>query len=424
MIKLDISFLNKNIDFEKYRNLISEKHDILWNKKGPGNEMLGWLELPNNYSQQELENINKKAQELKELGVEALVVIGIGGSYLGVEAAVNFLKGSIETRDKLYYLGINVSTSYIKQIENKLKDKKWAICVISKSGTTLEPAISFHYFKNLLIKKVGEEESKKLIVAVTDEKKGVLKGLADKNGYASFTIPDNIGGRFSGVTPVGLFPLAFIGADIFKFIEGTKKAHNDLKNSDLLTNDAYKYALLRYLLYKEDKRVFEIFTTYDHDFMMFNEWMKQLFAESEGKDGKALFPTSVNYTKDLHSLGQIIQDGDKSKFFETTIFYKEKEELYIEETENDEDGLNYLSKQSFSLINKKILDAVLNAHGREAKIPNILFYIEGRDEVQLGYLYYFFFIVVSISGYLLEINPFNQPGVESYKKIMFYNLKH
>lgn len=417
--KIKDKLLEKEIN--ENRDIVEQAHNLLWNKKGVGNEMLGWLDLPNNFNFNEIDEINKKVKEMKLLGVDTLLVIGIGGSYLGSKAAIDFIEGSLNTDERIYFAGINVSDSYIKQLENKLKNKNWAICVISKSGTTLEPAISFKYFRNLLIEKVGEKKAKDLIVAITDKEKGVLKNLADLNGYKTFVVPDDIGGRFSVITPVGLFPMAFVGIDILKFLEGTKKARIDFLNKDLKNNFAYQYALGRFLLLNKRKKALEIFTTYDPDFMMFAEWWKQLFAESEGKENKGIFPTSVTYSRDLHSLGQFIQDGSKV-FFETTLFLNEDQKLFLKNDKSNLDKLNYLNGKSIAEINKVVLNSVIESHANKAKIPNFLIFINNKNEETFGYLCFFFFVSVSISGYLLKINPFNQPGVEIYKKSMFTSL--
>ncbi|BDV02473.1 MAG: glucose-6-phosphate isomerase [Candidatus Hepatoplasma vulgare] len=420
---IDFKIKDSNLEKEiiENKNLIEQAHDSLWNKKGIGNEMLGWLDFPDNFNLNEVNEINEKVKKIKNLGIDTLLVIGIGGSYLGSKAAIDFLKGSLNIDEKIYFAGINVSDSYIKQLENKLKNKNWAICVISKSGTTLEPAISFRYFKNLLLKKVGETKLKDLIVVVTDKEKGILKNLADIKGYQTFSIPDDIGGRFSVLTAVGLFPMSFAGIDILKFLEGTKKARKEFSNNDIKNNLAYKYALGRFLLFSKRKKVLEIFTTYDPDFMMLSEWLKQLFAESEGKNNKGIFPTSVTYSRDLHSLGQFIQDGNKV-FFETTLFLLEDKKVFLNNDVENLDKLNYLNKKSFAEINRVILNSVIESHANNAKIPNFLIFINERNEETLGYLLFFFFISVSISGYLLRINPFDQPGVEIYKKNMFTSL--
>ncbi len=312
-----------------------------------------------------------------------------------------------------------MSSSHIKQIEKKLENKKWGICVISKSETTLEPALSFRHFKKILEKENGSL-AKDYIVAITDEKNGSLKAAATKNNYDTFVVPNGIGGRFSGITPVGLFPMAFAGVDIKKVLAGANKASKELNN---LNNDAYEYAITRFILNSKMNKNSEIFTTYDFDLDMTSEWLKQLFGESEGKDGKGIMPLSVSYSRDLHSLGQIIQEGKKT-FFETTIWINNnKEKIKVEKDKLNLDGLNYLSGKTFHDINKKVFDGVLSAHHKEGGIPNIVITINDNSEETLGYMWYFFFISVTMSGYLLEINPFNQPGVELYKKNMFDNLK-
>lgn len=422
-------YLDLNLDYSKvsneeknqFKSKIEEIHKMIRNRSGEGNEMMDWLSWPLDYDKQELEDITKKVDSLKNDGVETLLVIGIGGSFLGAQSAINFVEGKMNKEDEVIFAGINMSSTHIKQIENKLKNKKWAICVISKSGTTLEPALSFRHFKRLLEEKEGLENSKEYIVAVTDGKKGALKTLADNNGYATYVVPDGIGGRFSGVTPVGTFPMAFAGIDIKKMLSGAAQAMNDLEK--LENNDAYEYALTRFILHTQKNKVSEIFTTYDFDLDMMAEWWKQLFGESEGKNGKALMPMSVTYSRDLHSLGQMIQSGTQT-FLETTLWIDEDpEKILVQSDDSNLDGLNYLTGKTFHEINKKAFDGVLKAHADEANIPNVILTLKDKSEESMGYLWYFFFISVTMSAYLLDVNPFDQPGVELYKANMFANLK-
>lgn len=421
ILKLDLS-LSKVSDNDKklFSSRVKEIHKLIYEGKGKGSEFTDWLTWPTDYDKEELDRIVKKANWMKEQGIETLLVIGIGGSFLGAQSGIDFIKGKMNMQDKIIFAGINMSSSHIKQIENKLKDKKWGICIISKSGTTLEPALSFRYFKKILESKEGPL-AKDYIVAVTDGKKGALKELANNNGYESYVVPDGIGGRFSGTTPVGTFPMAFAGIDVKSILKGSEKAMNDLKSIE--NNDAYEYALTRFILNSKMNLDSEIFTTYDYDMEMTSEWLKQLFGESEGKEGKGIMPSSVSYSRDLHSLGQIIQEG-KNNFFETTIWINEDvEKIVVEKDNNNLDGLNYLSGKTFHEINKQAFDGVIDAHYNGAGTPNITISIKDRSEETLGYLWYFFFISVTMSGYLLEVNPFNQPGVELYKKNMFNNLK-
>lgn len=422
ILNVNFNFSKINSDEKlKFNDKVKEIHNLIVNKKGEGKEFMDWLSLPKDYDDNELREIEKKVSWMKTEGIETLLVIGIGGSFLGAKSAIDFVKGKMNKEDDVIFAGINMSSSHIKQIENKLMNKKWGICVISKSGTTLEPALSFRHFRLLLENKIGKELAKKYIVAVTDGEKGVLNALAKNNGYSIYVVPDGIGGRFSGMTPVGTFPMVFAGIDVKKLINGAKKAMIDFNKID--NNIAYEYALSRFILNLKYQKSIEIFTTYDYDLEMTSEWLKQLFGESEGKDGKGILPYSVSYSRDLHSLGQIIQDGVKN-FFETTIWIDDdNEKILVEKTKDDLDQLNYLTGMSFHEINHKAFNGVLKAHNEKGEIPNIVINLKDKSEESLGYLWYFFFISVTMSGYLLGINPFNQPGVELYKKNMFKNLK-
>lgn len=421
---LDINFEYSKVTTEEkdaLLNKVSSIHDMIRNRSGEGNAFMDWLTWPVEYDKEEIENIIQKANWMKSEGIETLLVVGIGGSFLGAQSAIDFIKGKMNKQDEVIFAGINMSSSHIKQIEKKLEGRKWGICVISKSGTTLEPALSFRYFKNLLEKKEGVEKAKDYIVAVTDGNKGALKTLANEKGYSTYVVPDGIGGRFSGTTPVGTFPMAFAGIDVKAVLAGTAKAMEDF--SSLENNLAYEYAITRYILNSKQNKSTEIFTTYDFDLDMMAEWWKQLFGESEGKDGKGIMPSSVAYSRDLHSLGQIIQEGVQN-FFETTLWINEdKEQIKVESDDSNLDGLNYLTGMSFHEINKKAFDGVLKAHYEGGGTPNIIITLKDKSEESMGYLWYFFFIAVTMSGYLLEVNPFNQPGVELYKANMFANLK-
>lgn len=418
-LDLSLSLVNDN-DKKSISKKITKIHNDIYRKQGVGNEFTDWLDWPTNYDKKELDRILDKVNWLKKEKVETLLVIGIGGSYLGPQSAINFIKGTLNMQDNIIFSGINMSSSHLKQIEKKLEGKKWAICIISKSGTTLEPALSFRYFKTLLENKEGDL-SKNYIIAITDEKNGALKDLSIKNKYETYVVPNGIGGRFSGITPVGLFPMAFAGIDIKKVLNGTKKASKDF--GSLKNNSAYEYAATRFILNSKHKKDMEIFTTYDFDLDITSEWLKQLFGESEGKENKGIMPSSVSYTRDLHSLGQIIQEGKKI-FFETTIWVKEdKEKLKIENDDLNLDGLNYLNGMTLHEINKKAFDGVVDAHHNGGGIPNIIITINDKTEETLGYMWYFFFVAVTMSAYLIDVNPFDQPGVEPYKKNMFKNLK-
>ncbi len=421
---LDVNFEFSKITNEEKSSLkdrVAQIHNEIRNRTGEGNEFMDWLKWPVEYDKAELDNIIQKANWMKNEGIETLLVIGIGGSFLGAQSAIDFVKGKMDKQDEIIFAGINMSAAHVKQIERKLADKKWGICVISKSGTTLEPALSFRHFKTILENKVGKEVAKDYIVAVTDGNKGALKTLADEKGYATYVVPDGIGGRFSGITPVGTFPMAFAGIDVKSLLEGAAKGMEDF--SGLENNAAYEYALTRFILNKDKSKFTEIFTTYDFDLDMTSEWWKQLFGESEGKDGKGIMPSSVAYSRDLHSLGQIIQEGVQN-FFETTLWIEEDtDQITVQSDEANLDGLNYLTGKTFHEINRKAFEGVLKAHYEDGGTPNIILTLKDKSEYSLGYLWYFFFIAVTMSGYLLEVNPFNQPGVELYKANMFANLK-
>lgn len=421
LLKLNLETSSvSNEERNELRDKVENIHEMIWNKTGEGSEFSDWLTWPVDHDKEELESIINKANELRNSGVEKLLVIGIGGSYLGAQSAIDFIKGKINMSDKVIFAGINMSTSHIKQVEKLLEGSKWGICVISKSGTTLEPALSFRHFKRLLELKEGEEQAKELIVAITDGNRGALKTLATEKGYQTYVIPDGIGGRFSGTTPCGLFPMAFAGIDVKAVLEGTAKAMKDLSGND---NIAYDYAMTRYILNNKKDKVTEILTTYEYDMAMTNEWIKQLFGESEGKDGKGIFPTSVVYSADLHSLGQIVQEGNKN-FFETTIWIdNNKDSIVVEEDESNLDGLNYLTGKTFHEINEQAFKGVVKAHNEGGGTPNIIINLKDNSEESLGYMWYFFFISITMTCYLQGVNPFNQPGVELYKKNMFENLK-
>lgn len=422
ILNLNLELTNISLEEkQKFSKTIFKIHEDIKNKTGKGNEFMDWLSWPKDHDKKELNEMIEKANWMKSEGIETLLVIGIGGSYLGAKSAIDFVKGTMNKQDEVIFAGINMSSSHIKQIEKKLQNKKWGICIISKSGTTLEPALSFRHFKTILEKEVGEEKAKDYIVAITDVEKGSLKMLADAKGYTTYVVPDGIGGRFSGTTPVGIFPMAFAGLDVEKVIEGTLFAMEDLSSFE--NNIAYEYALTRFVLQEEQKKLSEIFTTYDYDLEMISEWWKQLFGESEGKEGKGIMPMSVSYSRDLHSLGQIIQDG-KSTFFETTLWIEEDEEkISIQKDDLNLDSLNYLEGKTFHEINKKAFEGVVKAHHEGAGTPNIIISLKDKSELSLGYLWYFFFISVTMSAYLNEVNPFDQPGVELYKNNMFKNLK-
>ncbi len=401
--------------------MVRSAHETLNERTGAGKEFLGWLDLPINYDIEEFNRIKLAAEKIRQ-DSDVLVVIGIGGSYLGARAVIEALNSQMynllkEDAPKIYFVGNNISSTYLNEILSLCNGKDVSVNVISKSGTTTEPAIAFRVFKKLLEEKYGVGEAKHRIYCTTDAKKGKLKELAIKNGYEQFVVPDDVGGRFSVLTAVGLLPIAVAGLDIASLMSGAKKAREDLNVCDINKNDCYKYAALRNVLYNKGKNV-EMLVSYEPSMTMMSEWYKQLFGESEGKNGKGILPTSAVFSTDLHSLGQYIQDGSKFIFETVLDIKKPKEDFYIFEDENDFDGLNFLSNQNMSQVNRRAFEGTILAH-TEGGVPNIVLELPEINEYEIGYLVYFFEKACAISGYLLGVNPFNQPGVESYKKNMF-----
>lgn len=391
---------------------------------GPGSEMTGWLNLPEDYDKAEFDRILKAAEKIKA-DSEVLVVIGIGGSYLGARAAIDFLNNSfvnLQTAEErkapqILYAGNSISSNYLADLVDYVADKDFSVNVISKSGTTTEPAIAFRVFKELLVKKYGKEEANKRIYATTDKAKGAVKVEADANGWETFVVPDSVGGRFTVLTPVGLLPIAASGADITKLMEGANAARKDYSSEKIAENQAYQYAVIRNILYRKGY-ITEVFANYEPSLQYFSEWWKQLAGESEGKDQKGIYPTSANFSTDLHSLGQFIQEGYRN-LFETVIRVdKPRKNITIPSEEADLDGLGYLQGKDVDFVNKKATDGVLLAH-TDGGVPNTYLTIPSQDEFTLGYTIYFFEIAIAISGYLNGVNPFDQPGVEAYKKNMF-----
>lgn len=391
---------------------------------GPGSEMTGWLNLPEDYDKAEFDRILKAAEKIKA-DSEVLVVIGIGGSYLGARAAIDFLNNSfvnLQTAEErkapqILYAGNSISSNYLADLVDYVADKDFSVNVISKSGTTTEPAIAFRVFKELLVKKYGKEEANKRIYATTDKAKGAVKVEADANGWETFVVPDSVGGRFTVLTPVGLLPIAASGADITKLMEGANAARKDYSSDKIAENQAYQYAVIRNILYRKGY-ITEVFANYEPSLQYFSEWWKQLAGESEGKDQKGIYPTSANFSTDLHSLGQFIQEGYRN-LFETVIRVdKPRKNITIPTEEADLDGLGYLQGKDVDFVNKKATDGVLLAH-TDGGVPNTYLTIPSQDEFTLGYTIYFFEIAIAISGYLNGVNPFDQPGVEAYKKNMF-----
>lgn len=398
--------------------------DTLENKKGAGNDFLGWIDLPEDYDKEEFARIQKAAEKIQS-DSEVLVVIGIGGSYLGARAAIEFLRhcfyNSVDKKvrktPEIYYAGNSISGTYLSQLIETIGDRDFSVNVISKSGTTIEPAIAFRIFKEMLENKYGKEEAARRIYATTDRAKGALKGLATEEGYETFVVPDDVGGRFSVLTAVGLLPIAASGADIEKLMEGARSMRKLCLETEVEKNDAIQYALIRNILHAKGKSV-EVLANYEPIFHYVGEWWKQLYGESEGKDQKGIFPAAVDLTTDLHSMGQFIQDGSRIMF--ETVMEQENPalDITVKEEEKDLDGLNYLAGKTMDFINKSAMRGTQLAH-TDGNVPNLVIRIPEQSEFSLGELFYFFEYACGISGYLLGVNPFNQPGVESYKKNMF-----
>ena len=411
-------FINSH-ELDAVRAQISAAHNTLVSKSGLGNDFLGWVDLPADYDKEEFERIKAAAKKIQEKA-EILIVIGIGGSYLGARAAIELLRSPYYNNLKkdtpdIYFVGNNISPTYLNEILSICQGKDLCVNVISKSGTTTEPALAFRIFKKLMEDKYGKEEAKTRIFATTDKAKGTLKELSDAEGYETFVIADDIGGRYSVLTAVGLLPIAVAGCDIDKIMQGAQAAREAYSKDDM--NDCYKYAALRNILYRKGKLV-EMLVSYDPAFSMMAEWFKQLFGESEGKDNKGIYPSSATFSTDLHSLGQFIQDGSRI-MFETVVDIKNpKQDLFLEDDKDNLDGLNFLTGQNMSVVNRKAMEGTILAH-TEGGVPNLVIEVERLDEHNFGELVYFFERACAISGYMLGVNPFNQPGVESYKKNMF-----
>lgn len=404
--------------------LVQAAHEQLHNKTGAGNDFLGWLDLPTDYDKKEFARIKQAAEKIKS-DSDVLLVVGIGGSYLGARAAIealthsffNVLSKEDRKAPQVFFVGNSISAPYLNQLLDAIKGKDVSVNVISKSGTTTEPAIAFRIFKKYLEEKYGVDEARKRIYATTDKARGALKTLASKEGYESFVIPDDVGGRFSVLTAVGLLPIAAAGVDIDSIMAGAQKAQEELAVSDLTENPAYQYAAIRNVLYNKGKNI-ELLVNYEPSLQYFSEWWKQLFGESEGKDLKGLFPASANFSTDLHSLGQYVQEGRRD-LFETVVLVKQPvSDVTIEAEEEDLDGLNYLAGQTVDQVNYKAFQGTLLAH-TDGNVPNLVVEVPALDSFSFGYLVYFFEKACAISGYLLGVNPFDQPGVEAYKKNMF-----
>ncbi|WP_017193315.1 glucose-6-phosphate isomerase [Vaccinium witches'-broom phytoplasma] len=415
------NFLNWDEESKKLAPQVKKIHQKLHEDQELKDTVLGWLTLPLNDDVEEIQKIKKLKKEHPDLDV--LVVIGIGGSYLGAKAGIEMLQIPFQkTKPEVLFAGHQVSGNYLINLIYYLKDKNWAMNVISKSGTTLEPALAFRVLKTEIEEKYGKEEAKRRVFATTDSKKGVLLNIANQEGYEKFVVPDNVGGRFSVLTAVGLLPFVFANLDAEAMLKGAHQAYLDFSSDDLNQNEAYQYAAARYLLHTKLDKKMELLVSYEPHLLGFSEWWKQLFAESEGKDEKGLFVGAINNSTDLHSLGQFIQEGSKF-FFETVLNVGHfDQDLVIPQVDNELDGLNYLAGQNYTDINQKIKTATKQAH-IEGQVPNLELTAPQLDEYNLGYLVYFFEKACAMSGSLLEINPFNQPGVEVYKQRMFALLK-
>lgn len=421
MIHVNDQHLIKQPDYKKYEREVKAIHEMIHNKTGAGNDFLGWLNYPETYDKNEFKEIQKYAKYVRE-NFDVLVVCGIGGSYLGARAAIEALKGlHCHEKPEIIFMGQTFSSDYTADVLDYIKDKKFAINVISKSGTTTETSIAFRLLKSLLEEKVGVEKARKAIFATTDKEKGALKTLATKEGYPTFVLPSDIGGRYSVFTAVGLFPIACAGLDIERLMEGAKCAQKECANPNLFENSAYKYAVIRYEQKHQQKSV-ELFVTYEPKLVQLGEWFKQLFGESEGKDGQGLFPTSATFSTDLHSLGQFIQDGSKVLFETILRIKKASKDVVIPSDKEDLDGLNYLAGKNLNYVNEKAFLGTLEAHEKDGHVPNVVLEVEKLDEYSLGYILYFFMKTCAMSAYLLKVNPFNQPGVEIYKRNMFHLL--
>lgn len=413
-------FIREN-DLKGLESQVLSAHKTVNEKSGLGNDFLGWVNLPFDYDKEEFERIKKAADKIRK-DTDILIVIGIGGSYLGARAAIEFLKGPYynalrENAPEIYFAGNSISGSYLADMLKLCEGKRVSVNIISKSGTTTEPAVAFRVFRKYLEEKYGEQEAASRIYCTTDKARGTLKKLADEKGYECFVVPDDVGGRFSVLTAVGLLPIAAAGADIDKLMLGAQKAAEKFNKEDMYENDCYLYAALRNAFYRKGKSV-ELLVSYEPRFTMMAEWFKQLFGESEGKDNKGLFPASVTFSTDLHSMGQFVQDGARLMFETVVTFGESDKDIVIEREEDDGDGLNFLAGKTMSFVNEKAFEGTVLAH-TDGGVPNLVINVDKADEENLGELIYFFEKACAVSGYMLGVNPFDQPGVESYKKNMF-----
>ena len=413
-------FLREN-DLKGIEAQVAAAHKTIEDRSGLGNDFLGWVNLPVDYDKEEFARIKTAAAKIRQ-DTDILIVIGIGGSYLGARAAIEFLKGpyynSIRNgAPEIYFAGNSISGAYLSDIMELCKGKRVSVNIISKSGTTTEPAVAFRVLRRYLEEQYGEKEAAERIYCTTDKARGTLKKLADEKGYECFVVPDDVGGRYSVLTAVGLLPIAAAGADIDKLMEGAAAAMKEYSEPDMYKNDCYTYAALRNAFYRKGKSV-ELLVSYEPRFTMMAEWFKQLYGESEGKDNKGLFPASVTFSTDLHSMGQFIQDGSRVMFETVVTFGESDKDIVIESESDDGDGLNFLAGKTMSYVNSKAFEGTVLAH-TDGGVPNLVISVDKPDEENLGRLIYFFEKACAVSGYLLGVNPFDQPGVESYKKNMF-----
>lgn len=413
-------FIREN-DIKGLVSQVKAAHNTVNQKDGLGNDFLGWVDLPYNYDKEEFSRIKSAAEKIKA-DTDVLIVIGIGGSYLGARAAIEFLKGPYYNtiRDgvpEIYFAGNSISGSNLADLLKICEGKRVSVNIISKSGTTTEPAVAFRVFRKLLEERYGEAEAAKRIYCTTDKARGTLKALADEKGYPCFVVPDDVGGRFSVLTAVGLLPIAAAGCDIDALMLGAQQAAKDYNIDDIDKNPCYQYAALRNAFYRKGKSI-ELLVSYEPRFTMMAEWFKQLFGESEGKDNKGLFPASVTFSTDLHSMGQFVQDGSRLMFETVVTIGDNGSDVVIEKEDNDGDGLNFLAGKTMSYVNQKAFEGTVLAH-TDGGVPNLVIEVDKADEENLGRLIYFFEKACAISGYMLGVNPFDQPGVESYKKNMF-----
>ncbi len=426
-VTFDYSLAKKFIrddEVKSMESIVETAKNTLVNRSGAGNDFLGWIDLPENYDKDEFVRIKKAAEKIQS-DSEVLVVIGIGGSYLGARAAIEFLRHSfyncvdksVRKTPEIYFAGNSISGTYLSQLIETIGDRDFSVNVISKSGTTTEPAIAFRVFKEILEEKYGKEEAAKRIYATTDKAKGALKSLASEEGYETFVVPDDVGGRFSVLTAVGLLPIAASGADLDKLMEGAQSMRKLCLETPVASNDSILYAAIRNILLRKGKSV-EVLANYEPFFHYVSEWWKQLYGESEGKDQKGIFPASVDLTTDLHSMGQFIQDGSRIMFETVMELESPSLDITLKEEPVDLDGLNYLAGKTLDFVNKSAMKGTQLAH-TDGNVPNLVIRVPEQNEYYLGELFYFFEFACGISGYTLGVNPFNQPGVESYKKNMF-----